>query len=466
MKKKTYTIDMCNGSIAPKLIRFALPVMLSSVLQLTFNTADVIVVGKFVGDTSQAAVTSTGSLVFLIVSLFSGMSAGSNVMAGQAIGSGDRDQIGRVVHTAVLLGMVGGLTIGVVGYFISPVLLRWTGSPESVFGLAKLYLQVYFLGIPADMVYNFGAGLMRASGDTKRPMYYLFAAGLINVTLNVFFVVALHWDVVGVAAATAISRYVAAGLVIRALRHETGSFHLNLRKLAMDPAALRGIVRIGLPSGVSNSMFALSNTAVQSAINSLGEIAMAGSGAVANIGTFVQLGGTSYDSACVAYTSQNYGAGKTDRIERGIRRVLVLSIGSVLLLGSLALVFGPQLLSLYTNDPQVIEQGMIRMNITIPGYLLMAVMTSFSGCLQGMGWSIAPMLVSLTCTCGLRVLWVSTVFRAVGTPQSLYWAYPVSWFAAGAALVVCFLLKRKSLYAQAEEAARKREQAKQKSETE
>ena len=458
MKKKQYAIDMCSGPIAPKMIRFALPVLAASALQLMFNTADVIVVGKFVGDAAQAAVTSNGSLINLIICLFLGLSAGSAVVAGQAIGSGNPERVARVVHTSVLLGAAGGVLMGAVGFFVAPLLLNLLQVPQSVMALSALYLRVYFLGMPADLVYNFGSGLLRANGDTKRPMYFLIVAGILNVLMNLFFVLVLQWDVAGVAAATSLSKYVSAWLVIHALRQESDMMHLDLRRLSIDPASLRQIVRVGLPAGVQSAMFSLSNTVVQSAVNSMGEFVMAGGGISSTVGSFIHTGVNATFQTGVTFASQNYGAGKVDRIKKGVWWNLLLGVSVTFAMGMSAYLFAPRIAGLFTDDPRVIEQSVIRFGIVNSSYFLLAAMDAFSSVLRGMGWSLAPMFITMAGTCGVRLVWVATVFRVVGTAQSLYWVYPLSWIVTGTVFVLCYFTVRKRLFAAAvEKAARSME---------
>ena len=455
MKQQTkrYDIDMVNGPLAPRIIQFALPVMLASIIQLLFNAADVVVVGKFVGDTSQAAVTSTGSLINLFINLFMGLSVGVNVMVARALGSGDRSRISAVVHTAITLGVVCGLFLVVAGEIFAPLMLRLMGSPDSVIGLSTLYLRVYFLGLPGALTYNFGAALLRAKGDTKRPMYFLTLAGVINVVLNLVFVIVFHWDVAGVAAATAISKYVSAILVVWCLMEETGVMHLDLRRLRVELPVLRDVARIGLPAGLQGALFSLSNVTIQSSVNSMGDIIMAGSGATANIGGFVYTTGNAFYQAAMTFASQNYGAGKTKRVDQAHRWCLLFGVLFPLVSGTLACLFGPQLLSIYTNDPAVIQAGMIRMRMVVTLYWLCGMMEVNSGLLRGLGYSMMPMLVTLVGTCGLRIGWVFTVFQHFRTPESLFLCLPISWVVTGLTHLLCFLLVRKKVYARIGEQA-------------
>ena len=448
MKGKHYEIDMCNGPLAGKLLAFAVPLMASSVLQLLFNAADVIVVGQFAGDASMAAVTSTTSLINLLVNLFVGLSVGANVAVAHALGSGDVQRTEKTVHTALMLSLISGVILTVFGLVMARQLLEWMDSPDNVIGLSTLYLRIYFIGMPATMFYNFGSAILRASGDTRRPLNFLLVAGVINVVLNLVTVIVLHMDVAGVATATAISQYVSAFLVLRCLMEETGPLRVDLKQLHIDRGVMKRIAQVGLPAGFQGVVFALSNVVIQSSINSFGDIVMAGSGAGASVENFVYACMNAFYQTALTFISQNYGAGKTDRVDR----VLLLCQGYVLitglLLGNLAYLFGNQLLGIYSNDPEVIRQGLIRMGYICRVYAVCGMMDVMVGALRGLGWSIAPMIVSLLGACGLRLLWVATVFQIYRTPEVLYLSYLVSWVVTGAVHVVCFLFIRRKAYAQ------------------
>ncbi len=446
-QNERYTIDMVNGPLAPKIIKFTLPLMAASIIQLLFNAADVVVVGKFAGDVSQAAVSSTGSLINLFINLFLGLGVGVNVVVARALGSGDRSRIGAVVHTSVVVGAIGGAILSIVGELFAPVLLRLMGSPENVIGLSVLYLRVYFLGLPGALVYNFASALLRARGDTRRPMYYLSIAGIINVVLNLIFVICFRWDVAGVAAATAISKYVSAILVVWCLMQETGSMHLDPAQLKIDWAVMKEIARVGLPAGLQSSLFSLSNVTVQASVNSMGDIVMAGTGAAANIGGFIYTIGNAFYQASMTFTSQNCGAGKVERVDQVHRWCLLFGVASTLTAGMLAWVFRVQLLGLYSGDPAVIQEGITRIMLVNSMYFLSAFMEVNSGMLRGLGYSLMPMLVTLVGTCGLRIGWVATVFQMYRTPQSLHICYPISWGMTGLVHLLCFVFVRHRAYA-------------------
>lgn len=442
-----YAIDMVNGPLAGKIVQFALPIMAANIIQLLFNAADVVVVGKYVGDASQAAVTSTGALVNLFVGLFSGLGVGVNVIVARALGSGDRSRISTIAHTAITAGFFCGLILCVAGILFAPGVLHLMGSPDNVIQLSSLYLRVYFLGLPGAMIYNFGSALLRAQGDSKRPMHFITIAGIANVILNLIFVVYFHWDVAGVAAATAISKYISAILVLWCLRMETGALHFDYTKLGIDWGELKKIARIGMPAGLQGCLFSLSNVTLQSAVNSMGEIIMAGTGAANNIGGFLYVTGNAFYSAAMTFTSQNYGAKKTERIDRVYRLCLLFGTLTPLVAGVSAYLFGPWLLSMYSNTPEVIQAGMLRLKLVGTVYFLSGFMEVNSGTLRGMGYAAMPLTVTLLGTCALRILWVNTVFPLFHTPESLYICVPISWMITGLIHMICFFVVRPRAYA-------------------
>lgn len=446
--EKRYDIDMVNGPLAPKIIRFALPLMAASIIQLFFNAADVMVVGKFVGDASQAAVTSTTSLITLMVNLFLGLGAGVNVIVARALGEGNPSRIRAVVHTAVTMGLLAGTVMMLVGEVFAPDLLNLMGSPGNIIRLSVLYLRIYFIGLPGELVYNFGSALLRARGDTRRPMYYLTLSGVVNVILNLIFVIWFHWDVAGVAAATVISKYISAGLVLRCLTHESGTMHFDPALLGIDVGVLKDICRVGIPAGLQASVFAIANVTIQASVNSMGDIVMAGSGAAANINGFVYTTGNAFYHSCMTFTSQNYGAGKPERVDRVYRWCVLFGMAFPLVLGGSACLFGPQVLSLYSNDPVVIAAGMHRLLLASGFNFLAGFMDATSGVLRGLGRSMLPMVVSLVGSCGVRIAWVFTVFPIYRTPQALFVCMPISWAVTGFVLFVSFFIVRKKAYAQ------------------
>jgi len=451
MKTKRYEMDMCSGPLASKILFFAFPLMLSSMLQLLFNAADVIVVGKFAGRESLAAVGSTTSLINLLIALFIGLSVGANVVVARDLGSGRHDNAGKAVHTSIALSILSGTAMAVIGILLSPVLLEWMDSPEDVIGLSTLYLRVYFIGMPATMVYNFGSAMLRAKGDTKRPLYFLSIAGIINLILNLFFVIVLHWGVAGVGAATAISQYVSALLVLRCLTREDGPLRLDLKQLKLEPRVIRRIFEIGLPAGFQGVVFALSNVVIQSSINSFGSVVMGGSAAAASVEGFVYNGMNAFYQTALTFTGQNYGAGETKRADRVLLWCQIYVVITGLVLGNLAYLCGDTLVGFYVeagpDAAAVIQQGMVRLSYVAVPYFLCGIMDTMVGSLRGLGCSVIPMIVSLLGSCALRLVWVATVFRMNPSPEILYVSYPVSWTITGGVHFLTWLYVRKKAYA-------------------
>jgi putative MATE family efflux protein len=427
--KKKYEMDMCSGSVFKKMILFALPLMCSSILQLLFNAADIIVVGRFAGDNALAAVGSNTALINLLTNIFVGLSVGANVLTAQYYGAKQDKDLKETVHTAMTLSIYSGIFLTVVGIGLARILLELMQAPEEVLNLAVLYLRIYFLGMTATMVYNFGSAILRAVGDTRRPLYYLLGAGIVNVILNLFFVIALHWGVAGVAAATAISQSISAALVVRCLVQEKGEIHLDLKALGIRKEKLLKIMQIGLPAGFQGMVFSLSNVVIQSAVNSFGAISVAGNSAASNIEGFVYMAMNAFYQATISFTSQNYGAKQYKRIYRILFAGEVCVTITGIVLGNLAVYFGHTLLGIYSESPDVIAAGMIRLKIICSVYALCGIMDVFVGALRGIGYSIVPMIVSLVGACGLRLLWIATVFQipAYHSLRTIYLSYPITW---------------------------------------
>lgn len=446
-QKKSYEIDMCSGVILPKLLKFSMPLMFSSILQLLFNAADIIVVGRFAGDNSLAAVGSTSSIVNLLVNLFMGLSIGANILAARLYGAQEKEGLRQTVHTAMLMSLISGAVLAIVGFFGAETILKWVQSPEEVRGLATLYLKIYFLGMPATMLYNFGAALLRAVGDTRRPLYYLTASGFVNVGLNLVFVIVFHMDVAGVALATVAAQCISAGLVVRCMMHEAGSVHLELRELQIHRIRLRQILQVGLPAGLQSTLFALSNVVIQSSVNLFGEIVVAGSAASNNIEGFVYISMNAFYQGAVSFTSQNYGAGKYERLKPILYRALGCAIMTGIVMGGAAVMFAPTLVSIYSDSPAVLAAGVERLRIVCLLYFLCGTMEVLVGALRGLGYSIMPMIVSLIGVCGLRILWVATVFQipALHKVTTVYWSYPISWFLTIVAHLCCYIWAYKRL---------------------
>lgn len=445
-KSGSYTIDMCSGPIVSRLLLFAGPLMLSSVLQLLFNAADVIVVGKYAGDNSLAAVGMTGPLINLLVSAFMGLSIGSGVLASRYYGSGDDVQMSKTVHTSILVSFISGIVLAVIGFAFSTQILTWMRAPGETLQLGSLYLRIYFLGMPASMVYNFGSAVLRAVGDTKRPMYYLFEAGVVNVILNLFFVISLHMDVAGVATATVISQVISAYLVIRCLMKESGPLQLRLKSLAIDKATFIRIVRIGVPASFQGMLFSISNVIIQSSVNGFGATVVAGNSAAQNIEGFVYVSMNAFYQACISFISANVGARKTERINRILVRAQICVIATGLILGGSSYLFGYQLLNIYTDSRAVMDAGITRMMYVCLPYFLCGMMDVMVGGLRGLGYAILPMIVSLIGACGLRLVWIFTLFQMPMFHETrfLYITYPISWVVTFLAHVICYIIvKRK-----------------------
>ncbi len=438
--KRSYEIDMCSGPLVPKILLFSVPLMLSGILQLLFNAADIIVVGQFTGSQAMAAVGSTGALNNLIINIFLGFSIGSSVLMARYYGAKEEKNIHDLVHTSVLLAILSGLVLIVLGIILARPLLFLMGTPDDVIDQAVLYMRIVFLGMPALITYDFGAGILRAIGDTRRPLVYLFIAGVINVFLNLFFVIVFGLGVAGVALATIISQYTSALLVLRCMIRSDSSYKLSMKELHLDRSKLRSIIRIGLPAGIQGAVFNISNVLIQSSINSFGSIAMAGNTAASNIEGFVYTAMNSLYQASTSFTSQNVGARKTERVVPVLISCFAIVTAVGIILSSIALGFGKGLLGIYSSDPAVIEYGLQRLQVVCFTYFLCGLMDVACGSIRGMGYSITPTIVSLTGACGLRILWIYTVFRNDHTLFNLYLSYPISWIVTFIAHIICFVV--------------------------
>lgn len=442
---KSYEIDMCSGPIFKKVLVFSIPLMLSGILQLLFNAADIIVVGRFAGSQSLAAVGSTTALINLLINIFIGLSIGVNVMVARYYGAKLDKDVNETVHTAITISLLSGLFLVVLGFFSSRLLLELMGTPEDVIDKAVLYMQIYFAGMPVIMAYNFGSAILRAIGDTKRPLYFLLLSGIVNIVLNLFFVTQFHMDVAGVALATVLSQCISTVLVLRCLTRMQGPLKLNLLKLRIDKRKLLQIVKIGLPAGMQGAIFSISNVLIQSSVNSFGSIAMAGNTASANIEGFVYTAMNAVYQTNLSFTSQNIGGKQYSRV-RKILLICLLTVTVVgLILGLGAFFGGRNLIGVYSSDPEVISFGMLRLSIICTTYFICGWMDTIVGSLRGMGYSVLPMIVSLTGACGLRVLWIFAVFPHFHTLTVLYLSYPISWIITAVAHIICFYKIQKKL---------------------
>ncbi len=444
--KARHEMDMTSGPLLPKILAFSGPLILTGILQLLYNAADVIVVGNFAGHEALAAVSSTGSLINLLVNIFMGLSVGASVVVARKYGARDIVSMRKAEHTAMMLALYMGIGVGVMGFLLARPMLEWMDSPADVIDGASLYVRIYFLGMPANMLYNFGAATLRAVGDTKRPMYYLMLSGLVNVLLNLLLVIVFHMDVAGVAIATVASQVVSMVLVLICLLRSHGVTQLVLSECKIDGASLKEMIRIGLPAGLQGSLFSISNVLIQSSVNTFGSMVVAGNGVASNIEGFVYTAMNAQHQACMTFASQNYGAGKFDRVRKTMWCCLGVVTVIGLFMGLLIYRFGEPLLGLYNSEHEVIANGMIRMGIILPTYFICGLMDVMVGQLRGVGYSIMPMIVSLTGACLLRIIWIMTVFAANPTLKTLYISYPISWGVTFAAHFLCYqLVARKKL---------------------
>ncbi len=437
---KKYEIDMRNGPLLGKIMIFYVPLMLSGILQLLFNAADIVVVGRFAGNEALAAVGSTSSLTNLIVNLFIGLSVGANVLVARYYGAGQNNELKETVQTAVATAVAGGIILIFLGFFISGLALNWMGTPEDVISHSILYMRIYFAGMPFMMVYNFGSAVLRAVGDTRRPLYYLLIAGVVNVILNLIFVIIFSMGVAGVATATVVSQVISAALVVRCLLLTDSPYRLELKGIRIVRDKLVRMIQIGVPAGMQGALFSISNVLIQSSVNSFGSVAMAGNTAGSNIEGFVYTAMNAFHQAAISFSGQNYGARKYKRIKKVllICETMVVLVGG--LMGVLAYLFAGTLLRIYTTDPQVIQYGILRMGIICVPYFLCGMMDVAVGALRGMGYAVMPMLVSLTGACLLRIVWIYTIFQKFHTLKCLYISYPVSWGLTFSVHMVCFAI--------------------------
>lgn len=441
--RQTHEIDMRHGPLLGKILLFSVPLMCSGVLQLLFNAADIVVIGQFTGSNggeAMAAVGSTSSLNTLIVNLFVGLSVGSNVLMARYYGARDWEKAKQVVHTSILLAVASGCALLVIGLALSAPVLRLMGTPENVLDQAVLYMRIIFVGMPAQMVYDFGAGLLRGVGDTRRPLIFLLISGVINVILNLIFVIVFHMGVAGVALATILSQTISAVLVVRCLMQGGTPYQLSLRKLCLSRDQALQMVRIGVPAGMQGAVFAVSNVVIQSSVNSFGSVTVAGNTAAANLEGFVYTAMNAFYQASLNFTSQNVGARNYHRVIPILLRCLTCVFVAGAGLGLLALTFARTLLGIYNSDPAVISAGLVRMGIIFLTYYLCGMMDVTCGSLRGMGYGVLPTVISVAGACGLRLLWIATIFSAQHTLEILYLSYPVSWGITLTAQLICFAI--------------------------
>lgn len=444
-KTDAQSIDMCSGPLFKKILIFALPIMAMNLLQLLFNTADMVVAGRFSGKEALAAVGATGSLINLIVNFFMGLSVGTSVVVAQEVGANKPEDVSRSVHTSIYISILSGFVVMAIGLILCEPLLVMTGTPEDILSLSVLYMRIYFLGVPASMVYNFGAAILRAAGDSRRPMYYLVFSGVVNVILCLFFVIVLHMGVDGLAWATNIAQYLAMGLILMCLVRSDGAIRLVPRKMRIDGEKLRQIVRIGLPAGLQSVFFSISNVLIQAAINSFGSAMVAASSAASNIEGFVGTAMNAYYIAAITFAGQNMGAKKFDRIDTVAKASTALIFATWVLLSGLTMLFARPLLAIFTPDATIIELGVTRINVMMIAFFTCGIMNVFPGVTRGMGFSVLPMICTLVGACLLRILWLGTFFAWYPTVLMLFACYPITWTLAGIGQVATFFYARRKV---------------------
>ena len=445
-KKNKYEIDMCNGTIMDKLISFSLPLMLSGILQLMFNAVDIIVVGRFSGSQALAAVGSTSALINVFTNLFIGISLGANVLTARFYAAGREKEVSETVHTAITLALVSGIVMALVGLVFSKGALALMGTPDDVIGLSALYMRIYFLGMPFFMLYNYGAAILRAVGDTKRPLLFLMIAGVLNACLNMVLVIVFKLGVAGVAIATVISQMISCVLVLRCLCRSESSYRLRFSELGMKAYYLKQIFSVGVPAGIQSTVINFSNVLLQSSVNSFGSTAMAGYTAANNLLGFLYVSVNSITQACMSFTSQNYGVGKLKRMDRVLADCMILSVVVAVVLGCVCYGFGPEILQIYTEDSEVIACGMEILAYTTITYFLCGWMDLFPGALRGMGYSAVPMVLSVIGTVGTRVVWIFGIFPYHRSLAILFISYPASWIITIVLQVICFYFVRRRVH--------------------
>lgn len=440
-----YSLDMTKGPFLKKILRFSLPLVLTGLLQMIYNTADVIVVGRFAGGTALAAVGATGSLVHLILNIFLGLSMGSGVMTAKYIGAKDEDSVKRCVHSAMLLSILSGIFVAIFGFLFSEQLLVLMDSPEDVLPLSTLYLKIFFLGAPAGMVFNFGASIVRATGDTKKPLIILSLSGILNIVLNLILVINFHMSVAGVAIATITAQYVSATVITIVLLNMKNACKLDLKKLRLYKEEVKRILYVGIPAGIQNSLFSVSNVIIQTTVNSFGSVAMAGIAAGSNVENLIYTCTNAVSQTAMTFSSQNFGAKKYENFNKIYFRCILLTIAIAGSMGALGVIFKDFFVGIFSTDPAVIAIGAERLTLILPFYFFCSLMDVGAGQLRGMGKSFLPMIISLLGGCGLRLLWVFAFFPKNPTLIYLYYAYPISWSITAAVLIACYFIVRKQI---------------------
>ena len=434
---------MCNGSILDKLISFSIPLMLSGILQLLFNAVDIIVVGRFTGSEALAAVGSTTALINVFVNFFIGISLGSNVLAARFFAAGKDKEMSETVHTAITLALISGVGMGIIGVLAAKGALMLMDTPDNVLNLSTLYMRIYFVGMPFFMLYNYGAAILRAVGDTKRPLLFLIISGSVNVVLNLIFVIRFHMGVAGVAIATVISQAISCVLVLRCLYRTESSYQLRFSRLGMKAKYVKQIFQVGVPAGIQSTIINFSNVLLQSSVNSFGSVAMAGYTAANNILGFLYVSINSVTQACMSFTSQNYAVRRFKRMDKILLECLGLTVAVSLVFGGGSYLFGSELMHISTKSADVVACGVEIMLYTTVTYFLCGMMDLFPGALRGMGHSAVPMILSVIGTVGTRIVWIYLVFPYHRALDFLFISYPVSWLLTIIMQVICFYFVRK-----------------------
>lgn len=440
-----YELDMCNGPLFSKIVLFSIPLILAGILQLLYNAVNIIVIGRYAGSNELAAVGSTSALINLIINLFLGLSIGTSVVMARHYGAGRQLDTNETVHTSIAISIISGIILTVFGILAARPLLAAMSTPEAVLDHAALYMKIYFLGMPASMVFNFSSAILRAIGDTRRPLYYLSISGAANVVLSLLFVLVFHMNIAGVAISTVVSQYISVILILICLFRSSGCIQLRLNKIRIHRDKLAEIAKIGLPAGMQGIIFSLSNVLIQSSVNSFGAVVVAGNTAAMNIEGFVYVSMNSIYQTALNFTGQNMGARKFDRVGR-IMGVCVLSVTAVgIIMGGLCVLFSKSLIGIYTVEPDVIYTGALRLLYICLTYFLCGIMDVMVGILRGMGYSVLPMLASIIGVCGIRITWIYTIFAFNRTLETLYISYPVSWAITACVHMLCFLIVRRKL---------------------
>ena len=438
MNKQPVKGLMSEGNIWKQLLFFSIPLVLGNIFQQLYNAVDSIIVGKFVGSQALAAVTSSSPVINMLISFFMGLSIGAGVVISRYFGAHDRQGVSDSIHTSMAIIILTGIIMTFVGVWLTPYILQWVGVPQDVMADSILYLRVYFYGIIGVMTYNMGSGVLRALGDSKTPLYFLIFSSAINILLDLLFVVYFQMAVAGVAWATLISQCLSAVLVCLLMMKGNEHYHFRISKLKIHPHILSQVIRVGLPSGVQNAIVSFSNVIVQSNINAFGSVAMAGCGAYTKIDGFAILPVMSYSMAITTFTGQNIGAGRFDRVRKGTKVCLTLSLITTLLISLLLFVFGDFVLGIFSTQEDVIAYGHTMLRLLVPGYFLLAVSHTISGVLRGANRAAVAMLIVISCWCGLRMTWILTSVPIFHNIEVVLLGWPISWLASTIIFIIYY----------------------------